>query len=122
MQWVERAAARLDLFARRGPANSVALSGQANTLRRQSLVALARQEPLNEIEKGLEEVSLLRAATEVEWHERKAAGALRRLTLEDLRQELERWVAARRGPVHYVLHCDHQHGESAGAGSGNLHS
>ena len=122
LQWVERAAARLDLFARRGPANSVALSGQANTLRRQSLVALARQEPLNEIEKGLEEVSLLRAATEVEWHERKAAGALRRLTLEDLRQELERWVAARRGPVHYVLHCDHQHGESAGAGSGNLHS
>lgn len=122
LQWVERAAARLDLFARRGPASSVALSGQAETLRRQSLVAIARQEPLHEIEQSLEEVSLLRAATEVAWHERKAAGTLRQLTVEDLRQELERWVAARRGPVHYVLHCDHQHGESAGEGSGNLHS
>ncbi|MGK0523884.1 MAG: hypothetical protein ACI92N_001519 [Pseudomonadales bacterium] len=122
LQWVERAAARLDLFARRGPASSVALSGQADTLLRQSLVALARQEPLNKIEEALEELSLMRAATEVAWHERKAAGTLRRLTVEDLRQELERWVAARRGPVHYVLHCDHQHGESAGAGSGNLHS
>ncbi|RBW50091.1 hypothetical protein [Marinobacter sp. F3R11] len=121
LQWVERAAARLDLFARRGPARSVALSGQADTLRRQSLVAIARQEPLNEIEKSLEEVCLLRAAMEVAWHERKAAGALRRLLVEDLRQELERWVAARPGPVHYVLHCDHQHGESASAGSGNLH-
>jgi len=122
LQWVERAAARLDLFARCGPATSVALSGQVDTLRRQSLVAIARQEPLNEIERSLEEISLLRAATEVAWHERKAAGTLRQLTLEDLRQELERWVAARRGPVHYVLHCDHQHGESASAGSGNLHS
>lgn len=122
LQWVERAAARLDLFARRGPASSVALSGQADTLRRQSLVALARQEPLNEIEQALEAISLLRTATEVAWFERKAAGNLRRLTQEDLRQELERWVAAQRGPVHYVLHCDHQHGESAGAGSGNLRS
>jgi hypothetical protein len=122
LQWVERSAARLDLFARHGPANSAALSGQAETLRRQSLVAIARQEPLHEIEQSLEEVSLLRAATEVAWHERKAAGTLRQLTVEDLRQELERWVAARRGPVHYVLHCDHQHGESAGEGSGNLHS
>jgi len=121
LQWVERAAARLDLFARRGPASSMALSGQEDTLRRQSLVAIARQEPLNQIEQSLEEVSLLRAAAEVAWHERKSAGALRRLSEEDLRQELERWVAARRGPVHYVLHCDHQHGESASAGSGNLH-
>ncbi|KKN41673.1 hypothetical protein LCGC14_0720930 [marine sediment metagenome] len=121
LQWVERAAARLDRFARRGPAHLVAFSGQVDTLRRQSLVALARQEPLKEIEQSLEEVGLLRAATEVAWHERKAAGTLRRLTLEDLRQELERWVAAQRGPVHYVLHCDHQQGESASAGSGNLH-
>ncbi|WP_417517375.1 hypothetical protein [Marinobacter sp.] len=122
LQWVERAAARLDLFARRGAARSVALSGQVDTLRRQSLVAMARQESVNEIETSLAEVSLLRAATEVAWHERKAAGTLRRLTLEDMRQELERWVAARRGPVHYVLHCDHQYGESASAGPGNLHS
>ncbi|MEH6561122.1 MAG: hypothetical protein V7713_06815, partial [Marinobacter sp.] len=46
LQWIERAAARLELFARRGPASSVALTGQTDTLRRQSLVAMARQEPL----------------------------------------------------------------------------
>ncbi|GGE80181.1 hypothetical protein GCM10011533_35770 [Streptosporangium jomthongense] len=122
LQWVERAAARLDLFARRGPASSVALSGQADTLRRQSLVAMARQEPLDEIEQSLEEIDLLPTAAEVDWRERKAAGALRRLSAEDLRQELERRVAGGPGPVHYVLHYDHQHGESASAGSGNLHS
>lgn len=122
LQWVERAAARLELFARRGPVGSVALSGQADTLRRQSLVAMARQEPLDEIEQSLEELHLLRTAAEVAWHERKAAGTLRLLTAEDLRHELERWLAARPGPVHYGPHCDHHHGESASAGSGNLHS
>ena len=122
LQWIERAAARLELFARRGPASSVALTGQADTLRRQSLVAMARQEPLSEIEQSLNEIQLLRTAAEVAWYERKAAGTLHQLTLEDLRQELERWVAARPGPVHYVRHCDHQHGESASAGPGNLHS
>ncbi|WP_298450345.1 hypothetical protein [uncultured Marinobacter sp.] len=122
LQWVERAAARLELFARRGPVGSVALSGQADTLRRQSLVAMARQEPLEEIEQSLEEIHLLRTAAEVAWHERKAAGTLNRLMVEDLRYELERWLAARPGPVHYGPHCDHHHGEFASAGSGNLHS
>ncbi|WP_100641109.1 Clp protease N-terminal domain-containing protein [Marinobacter salexigens] len=122
LQWVERAAARLELFARRGPVGSVALSGQVDTLRRQSLVAMARQEPLDGIEQSLEEIDLLRAAAEVTWHERKAAGTLNQLTVEDLRRELECWLAARPAPVHYVQHCDQQHGESASAGSGNLHS
>ncbi|MDN6319821.1 MAG: hypothetical protein L0J77_08645 [Marinobacter sp.] len=117
LQWVQRAAARLEYFARRGPAGSVALSGQADTLRRQSLVAMARQESLGDIEQSLEEVQLLRTALEVEWHERKANGTLYQLTVEDLRKELERWVAAQPGPVHYVPHCDHQQGESASAGS-----
>ncbi|MBU2874588.1 hypothetical protein [Marinobacter salexigens] len=117
LQWVERAAARLELFARRGPVKSVALSGQEDTLRRQSLVAMARQEPLDEIAQSLEEVQLLRVAAEVDWYERQAAGTLRKLTVDDLRYELERWLAARPGPVHYVRHCDHQHGESASAGS-----
>lgn len=121
LQWVERAAARLDLFARRGPISSAALSGQADTLRRQSLVAMARQEPLDEIEQSLDKVDVLRSAAEVAWYEREAAGTLHVLTVEDLRQELERWVAARPEPVHYVRHCDQQHGVFAGAGSGNLH-
>lgn len=122
LQWLERAAARLNLVARRGPAEAVALAGQADTLRRQSLVALARKEPLEEIEASLGEIQLYRVAAEVAWRERKAAGTLRQLGTEDLRQELERWVAARPGPVHYVLHCNNQDGDSAGAGSGNLHS
>ena len=122
LQWLERAAARLSLFARRGPTDAVALAGQADTLRRQSLVALARKESVEEIETSLGEIQLQQVAAEVAWHERKAAGTLRELCVEDLRQELERWVAARRGPVHYVLHCEQQDGDSAGAGSGNLHS
>ena len=122
LQWVERAAARLNLFASRGPTAALALTGQADTLRRQSLVALARQEPIAELESDLAKTELERAAAEVVWHERKAAGSLRTLTLDDLRQELERWVAARPGAVHYVVHCDHDVGEKAGEGSRNIHS
>lgn len=122
LQWMERSAARLDLFARKGPTEAMALAGQAETLRRQSLVALARKEPVNDLEASLGEIQLHRVAAEVAWHERKAAGTLRQLCAEDLRQELERWVAARPGPVHYVLHCNRQDGDSAGAGSGNIHS
>ncbi|AOY88226.1 hypothetical protein BKP64_08640 [Marinobacter salinus] len=122
LQWVERAAARLDLFARCGSAESLALAGQADTVRRQSLVAMARNEDVGAPGSGLDDLHLRKAAAEVLWHERKSAGTLRRLSSEDLRWELERWVAARPGPVHYVLHCDNQDGDSAGAGSGNLHS
>ncbi|MBW4936090.1 hypothetical protein [Marinobacter sp. F4206] len=122
LEWVERATARLDLFARRGPLESVSFSGQTDTLHRQNLVAVARSEPREGMDESLAELQLQRAALEVSWHERKAAGTLRRLSIADLRRELERWVAARSGPVHYVLHCDHQDGDSAGAGSGNLHS
>jgi len=122
LQWVERAAARLSLFASRGPTSALALSGQADTLRRQSLVALARQEPIEELESCLVQTELERAAAEVDWYERNAAGTLRTLTLEDLRQELERWVAARPGPVHYVVQCDHDGGEKAGEGPRNIHS
>lgn len=122
LQWVARAAARLNLVASRGPAAALALTGQADTLRRQSLVALARQEPIDELESSLAKTELERAAAEVAWYERKAAGTLRTLTLEDLRQELERWVAARPGPVHYVVHCDQDGGEKAGEGPRNIYS
>jgi len=122
LEWVGRAAARLSLFARRGSIEAAALSGQADTLRRQGLVALAREEPVDELEQSLHHIELQQAAAEVAWREREAAGTLRRLSVEDLRRELEQWVAAGPGPVHYVLHCDQQHGDSASAGSGNLHS
>lgn len=122
IQWVERAAARLNLFAERGPIESVALAGRTDTVRRQSLVAMARQQPTEALERSLESLAVERAAAEVAWHERKAEGTLRTLKMDDLRHELERWVAARPGPVHYVVHCDQPAGETEGAGSRNLHS
>ena len=122
IQWVERAAARLNLFAERGPIEGMALAGRTDTLRRQSLVAMARQQPTEALERSLESLAVERAAAEVAWHERKAEGTLRTLKMDDLRHELERWVAARPGPVHYVVHCDQPAGDTEGAGSRNLHS
>lgn len=122
LQWVERAAARLKLFADRGSVESLALAGTTDTLRRQALVAMARQQPLEGLERSLESVAIERAAAEVAWHEREAEGTLRTLKVEDLRHELERWVAARPGPVHYVVHCDQPAGETEGAGSRDLYS
>ena len=122
IQWVERAAARLNLFAERGPIKGMALAGKTDTLRRQSLVAMARQQPTEALERSLESLAVERAAAEVAWHERKAEGTLRTLKMDDLRHELERWVAARPGPVHYVVHCDQPAGDTEGAGSRNLHS
>jgi len=106
LEWVGRAAARLNLYARRGPAEAAALAGQADMLRRQGLVTMARQEPMEELEQSLHDVRLQHVAAEVAWREREASGTLRTLSVEDLRRELEQWVAARPGPVHYVLHCD----------------
>ncbi|MBW0149128.1 hypothetical protein [Marinobacter arenosus] len=122
LQWVERAAARLDLFARRGPLEAVSVVGQTDTLHRQSLVAVARSESQEGMAEAVAELQEQKAALEVLWHERNAAGRLRQLSVADLRDELERLVAAGSGPVHYVLHCDYQDGDSAGAGSGNLYS
>lgn len=122
LQWVRRACARLDLFASQGPVLSLALAGQREVWQRQSLVALARGEDAGAIEQMEEALMVEQAAMDVGWHERKRAGTLRRLLVEDLREELERWVAARPGPVHYVRHCEQRQGESLGAGSGNLHS
>lgn len=121
IQWVERAAARLNLLAERGPIEGMVLAGKTDTLRRQSLVAMARQQPTEALERSLESLAVERAAAEVAWHERKAEGTLRTLKIDDLRHELERWVAARPGPVHYVVHCDQPAGETEGAGSRNLH-
>ena len=122
IQWVERAAARLNLFSERGSIEGMALAGRTDTLRRQSLVAIARQQPTEALERTLESLAIDRAAAEVAWHERKAEGTLRTLKTDDLRHELERWVAARPGPVHYVVHCDQPAGDTEGAGSRNLHS
>ena len=122
LEWVRRAAARLDLFAGRGPLEAVAVAGRHDILRRQSLVAMARGEDVKGTEQDTKNLEVEQAAAEVVWHERQRAGTLRKLLIEDLRQELERWVAARPGPVQYVLHCEQQRGDCLGAGSGNLYS
>ncbi|MDO3722695.1 hypothetical protein QVZ43_13295 [Marinobacter sp. chi1] len=96
LRWVERAAARLDLFARRGSGESMAMSGQLESLRRQALLELARREPASAIAASLDELQLSKAAVEVAWFERKAAGTLRHLSVDDLSSELARWVAAKR--------------------------
>lgn len=122
LEWVQRAARRLDLFASRGSLEAVAAAGRKDVLQRQSLMALARGEEWADTWQGVIDLDIEQAAAEVVWHERDRAGTLRILQIEDLRQELERWVAARPGPVHYVLHCEQQHGDSLGAGSGNIYS
>lgn len=101
LQWVERAAARLSLFAMRGPYESVALEQQTDSIRRQSLLAMARQQPIERLDYSLETLTIARAASEVAWHERKRKGTLRVLNTEDLQFELERRVAAGGGSGHY---------------------
>ncbi|MBR9870872.1 MAG: hypothetical protein GYB26_07020 [Gammaproteobacteria bacterium] len=122
LEWVRRAAARLELFASRGPLESAELAGRQEVSRRQALVAMARGESFSGEDKDLKNVELERAAAEVLWHERQRSGTLRRLTVDDLRQELERWLAAAPEPVHYVRQCEQQHGDTLGAGSGNIYS
>lgn len=102
LQWIERAAARLSLFADRGPVRTEVLQGQAETVRRQSLLALARQHPTDQFERSLEVLALERAASEVAWYERKHEGTLRQLQTQDLQQELERRVAADGRSGHYI--------------------
>lgn len=122
LEWVERAAARLDLYARLGPLCGQALKGRAITLRRQNLVAVARDEATTPpLADALAEIDCNQEAVERPWRERREAGLLRRLVESDLRAELKRWLAAEPAPVHYVLHCNQQDGDSAGAGSGNIH-
>ncbi len=122
LEWVRSAAARLEIFANRGPLESVALTGTQDVFRRQLLVSMARGEEGIDEDLDLKDLELARAAAEVLWYERQRAGSLRRVMVEDLRQELERWLAAGPEPVQYVRQCEQQHGDTLGAGSGNLYS
>lgn len=121
LQWIKRSAARLDLRARRGPAEGMALQGQEETRRRQELVALARQEAAaGQAGPSLPDPEAV-AARQV-WLQRRQTGRLRHLLAEDLRRELEFPVAAGAAPGHYERHQRQQYGDSASAGSGNLYS
>lgn len=94
LQWIERASARLGLLADRGPLRAEVLEARAETVRRQLLLALARQQPTDQLQQSLETLAAERAASEAAWHERKSQGTLRQLQKQDLEQELERRVAA----------------------------
>lgn len=87
LAWLGAAAVRVAGFAQQGAVETQRLAGEVDTLQRQILVAMARQEPVAELEAELARVSLERAASEVAWQERKAAGNLRRVLVEDLRLE-----------------------------------
>lgn len=122
LRWVKQAAARLDLRARRGLAEGIARRGRQETLRRQELVALARQEALPDLaDYSLYEQEPEVSASHHAWLQRRQAGCLRQLAAEDLRRELELRLAASATPGHYERHHRQQHGDSASAGSGNLH-
>ena len=89
LSWLAAAAARVSTLADQGAVETQRLAGEVDTLQRQILVAMARGEPVQELEAALARVSLERTASEVSWHERRAAGHLRRVLVEDLKRERE---------------------------------
>ncbi|SDX06748.1 hypothetical protein [Marinobacter mobilis] len=91
---LERAAVRVVLYAEQGPLESLSIADEERSLRRQLLVAMARHHELGTLEHALQELSLQRAASEVGWHERKAAGNLRRVLMDDVVAEMARSLAA----------------------------
>ncbi|WP_404363686.1 hypothetical protein [Marinobacter sp.] len=91
LQWLSRAAARVAMLAERGPLEAQRLAGEVDTLQRQLLVAIARHRPTGVLEESLERLCIERAAAEVCWHERREEGNLRRVLIDDLKYERERW-------------------------------
>ncbi|MBS3805599.1 MAG: hypothetical protein KGY54_13715 [Oleiphilaceae bacterium] len=87
--WLKRTAARVALTAERGSPQSQSLAGEADTVRRQLLVACARQQSVAQLEQTLDRLAVESAAVDVDWHERKATGTLRQVLPEDLDYERE---------------------------------
>ncbi|MEH6357024.1 MAG: hypothetical protein V7760_13520 [Marinobacter sp.] len=104
LTWLERAAARLNLFALRGSSESDALAAQIRTLECQRLVAYARQISIDEPDLVLEKLVRQQQAAAGEWHQRDARGSLRKLGVADLQAELKCWLAANSAGVHTVRH------------------
>ena len=94
IEWLSRAAARVSLLADRGPTARHQLAGELDTLNRQMLVAVARDEPVESIEDAVNALSIEKAAIEVDWHERRASGTLYQVTVADLDYERARWEPA----------------------------
>ncbi|MDC0664191.1 hypothetical protein [Marinobacter sp. SS21] len=96
LAWLERAAARVAIRAEQGPWEARRLAGELAALRRQQLVALARNLPSLELEETVQRLSLERAACEVAWEERRASGQLRRVSVADVLAEQEHDAANER--------------------------
>ncbi|MDX1457014.1 MAG: hypothetical protein R3276_05455 [Marinobacter sp.] len=92
LDWLERTAARLAIRADKGPWEARRLAAEEAVLRRQQLVALARNAPVTELDSALQQLSVESAACEVSWEERRAAGALRQVTIADVLAEREHGV------------------------------
>jgi hypothetical protein len=122
IHWVERACVRLAMHAQRGSSRHQALRAQLDTLRRQSLVAVARQEDHDGLSEAIRTLEGRLADLDAEWEQRRAAGRLRRLQVQDLQEERQRWLAAEPAPVNNGRQTDRHTGESTLAGSGNLYS
>ena len=123
LQWLKRAAARLDLFARRGSVEGQALSAQQKSLQSQSLLAMAREGDWPPVEPGIKGLEASLAKVDRVWERRYQAGTLRCLQTSDLLAEWPQLsLAEPTSPVHYVGHHEQPQGESTGAGPGNLHS
>ena len=104
LMWLERAAARLNLFALRGSSESAALTAQIHTLECQRLVAHARSGSIGEPDLMLEKLVRQQRVAEDEWRQRYARGSLRQLGVTDLQAELNCWLAANSAGVHTVHH------------------
>lgn len=91
LEWLSRAAARVALLAERGPSERHQLAGELDTLNRQLLVAVARNQPVEAIKQAVDSLMIEQAAIEVDWHERRASGMLFQVTVADLEYEREHW-------------------------------
>ncbi|MDY6797303.1 MAG: hypothetical protein SVX28_00935 [Pseudomonadota bacterium] len=122
IHWVERSCVRLAMHAQRGSSRQQALRAQLDTLRRQFLVAVARQENHDVLAEAIRELEARLADLGAQWEQRRQSGNLRRLQVQDLQEEQRRWLAAEAAPVNNGRQTEPHTGDTTLAGSGNLYS
>ena len=122
IHWIERACVRLAMHAQRGSSRQQALRAQLDTLRRQSLVAVARHENHEALSEAIRILESQLETLDSQWEQRRQSGSLRQLQVEDLQAERQRWLAAGAAAVNNGRQTERHTGESTLAGSGNLHS
>ncbi len=91
IEWVSRAAARMALWAQQGPTELRRLTGEQQTLRRQLLVAIARHQPVAELERAIDALSAELDAQQDSWSKALQSKVARQVTLAQVKAELEHW-------------------------------